>query len=67
MADRDPVDYAWNLRLTTAMQESYTSLDTVKDALLGLSEDDPSKNRARMLRRMVAAIDDLMTEIEEMC
>ena len=52
--------------ITAALQEVYTSLDGDKDILLDLSSVDPMKNRSRVLRRLVADIDDLMTQIEEM-
>lgn len=66
MVDRDPVDYAWDMQLTTTLQEIYTSLDTDKNTLMDLSSIDPLRKRSRVLRRLVADIDDLMTKIEEM-
>lgn len=66
MVDRDPVDYTWDMQFSAALREVYTSLDGDKDILLDLSSMDPVKNRSRVLRRLVADIDDLMTQIEEM-
>lgn len=66
MVDRDPVDYAWDIQFTTTLQEIYTSLDTDKNTLMDLSSIDPLRKRSRVLRRLVADIDDLMTKIEEM-
>ena len=66
MVDRDPVDYTWDMQFTATLQEIYTSLDTDKNTLMDLSSVDPVKNRSRVLRRLVADIDDLMTQIEEM-
>lgn len=66
MVDRDPVDYTWDMRFTAALSEVYASLDSAKDTLLDLSGVDPMKNRSRVLRRLVADVDDLMTQIEEM-
>ena len=66
MVDRDPVDYTWDMQFTATLQEIYTSLDTDKNTLLDLSSVDPMKNRSRVLRRLVADIDDLMKQIEEM-
>jgi len=66
MVDRDPVDYTWDMQFTAALQEVYTSLDTDKNTLLDLSSIDPLRKRSRVLRRLVADIDDLMTQIEEM-
>ena len=66
MVDRDPVDYTWDMQFTTTLQEIYTSLDTDKNTLMDLSSMDPLRKRSRVLRRLVADIDDLMTKIEEM-
>jgi len=66
MVDRDPVDYTWDMQFTAALQEVYTSLDTDKNTLIDLSSIDPLRKRSRVLRRLVADIDDLMTQIEEM-
>ena len=66
MVDRDPVDYTWDMPFTATLQEIYTSLDTDKNTLIDLSSVDPLRKRSRVLRRLVADIDDLMTQIEEM-
>ena len=66
MVDRDPVDFAWDMQFTATLQEIYTSLDTDKNTLIDLSSIDPLRKRSRVLRRLVADIDDLMTQIEEM-
>lgn len=66
MVDRDPVDYTWDMQFTATPQEIYTSLDTDKNTLIDLSSIDPLRKRSRVLRRLVADIDDLMTQIEEM-
>ena len=60
------MDYAWDMQFTTTLQEIYTSLDTDKNTLMDLSSIDPLRKRSRVLRRLVADIDDLMTKIEEM-
>ena len=67
MVDRDPVDYySWDIQFIATLQEIYTSLDTDKNTLIDLSSIDPLRKRSRVLRRLVADIDDLMTKIEEM-
>ena len=66
MVDRDEANYAWNNRLDEDLQTAYADLNTAKDTVLDLSVEDPNKLRGRVLRRLVANIDDLMTQIEEM-
>lgn len=66
MVDRDEANYAWNNRLDEDLQAAYADLNTAKDTILDLSVEDPNKLRGRVLRRLVADIDDLMTQIEEM-
>lgn len=66
MVDRDAANYAWNNRLDEDLQAAYADLNTAKDTILDLAVEDPNKLRGRVLRRMVADIDDLMTQIEEM-
>ena len=66
MVDRDAANYAWSNRLTEDLQAAYADLNTAKDIILDLSVEDPNKLRGRVLRRLVADIDDLMTQIEEM-
>lgn len=66
MVDRDAANYAWNLRLTEDLQTAYADLNSAKDVVLDLAVEDPNKLRGRVLRRLVADIDDLMTQIEEM-
>ena len=64
--DRDPANYDWYDRMTEDLQAAYADLNTAKDTILDLAAEDPNKLRGRVLRRLVADIDDLMTQIEEM-
>ena len=66
MVDRDATNYAWSNRLTEDLQTAYADLNTAKDVVMDLAVEDPNKLRGRVLRRLVADIDDLMTQIEEM-
>ena len=66
MVDRDAANYAWNNRMDEDLQAAYADLNTAKDTILDLAVEDPNKLRGRVLRRLVADIDDLMTQIEEM-
>ena len=66
MTDRDPVDYAWNMRKGEALQSAFADMNSAKDTLLELSVLDPNKYEARRLRSLVKYVDDLMAEIEEM-
>ena len=66
MVDRDAANFGWYNRLTEDLQAAYADLNTAKDTILSLSVDDPNKLRGRVLRRLAADIDDLMTQIEEM-
>ena len=66
MTDRDPVDYAWNMRKGEALQSVFADMNSAKDSLPELSVLDPNKFEARRLRSLVKYVDDLMTEIEEM-
>ena len=66
MTDRDPVDYAWNMRKGEALQSAFADMNSAKDILLELSALDPNKFEARRLRSLVKYVDDLMTEIEWM-
>lgn len=66
MVDRDPVDYAWNMRKGEALQSAFADMNSAKDTLLELSVLEPNEYEARRLRSLVKNVDDLMTEIEEM-
>ena len=59
-------EYQFMTYMELALGETIKHLDAAKELLLGLTQNDPDKKRARIWNRLQSEIDDMSERVEEL-
>lgn len=59
-------EYQFMTYMEHALGETIKHLDAAKELLLGLTQNDPDKKRARIWNRLQSEIDDMSERVEEL-